>query len=200
MKRTEASARILAMGLLAAAAPALLGGCAEAVVGGAVAGAAVVHDRRTPGTVIDDQLIELRWLHEYYSDAELKKQTHISATSFNGVVLLTGEAPTEALRARAEAIARRLPKVRRVHNEIRIAAPSSLAQRSSDALITAKVKTALFKVKLKGFDPTRVNVTTSNGTVYLQGLVTRAEADAVVEQVRRVKGVQRVVKVFEYIG
>jgi len=162
MKRTEASARILAMGLLAAAAPALLGGCAEAVVGGAVAGAA--------------QLIELRWLHEYYSDAELKKQTHISATSFNGVVLLTGEAPTEALRARAEAIARRLPKVRRVHNEIRIAAPSSLAQRSSDALITAKVKTALFKVKLKGFDPTRVNVTTSNGTVYLQGLVTRAEA------------------------
>ena len=192
--------RTMAALALAASAAGLLGGCAEAVVGGAVAGAAVVHDRRTPGTVIDDQLIELRWLHEYYNDQELKKQTHISATSVNGVVLLTGEAPTEALRARAEAIARRLPKVRRVHNEIRIAAPSSLSQRSSDALITAKVKTALFKVKVKGFDPTRVNVTTSNGTVYLQGLVTRTEADAVVEQVRRVKGVQRVVKVFEYIG
>ena len=179
---------------------ALLAGCAEMVVGGAVAGAMVAHDRRTPGTVIDDQLIELRWIHEYHKDEELKKQSHISATSYNGILLLTGEAPTEALRARAEAIARRLPKVRRVHNEIRIAAPSSLSARSADALTTAKVKTRLFKVKLKDFDPTRVKVITSNGTVYLMGLVTRAEADAVIEQVRRVKGVQRVVKVFEYIG
>ncbi len=200
MKNTEASARTLALALLAAATPALLGGCAEAVVGGAVAGAAVVHDRRTPGTVIDDQLVELRWIHEYHKDETLKKQSHISATSYNGVLLLTGEAPTEDLRARAEAIARGLPKVRRVHNEIRIAAPSSLSARSSDALITAKVKTSLFKVKLEDFDPTRVKVVTSNGTVYLMGLVTRQEAAAVVEQVRRVKGVQRVVKVFEYIG
>ena len=93
---------------------------------------------------------------------------------------------------------RKIPKVRKVHNEILIAAPSSLVSRSSDGLITSKAKVALFSLnKIKGFDPTRVKIVSENGVVYLLGILKQHEVTPVIETVRRVGGVQRVVKLFE---
>ncbi len=177
-----------------------LAGCAAPlVVGGAAATASIAHDRRTTGTVIEDQSIELRIRSAFNKDPELGKQTHINITSFNGIVLLSGEAPTSALRERAGDIARRTQKVRRVHNEIQIAAPSSMMTRSSDSWITTKVKSTMLGAAGDGFDPTRIKVVTENGTVFLMGLVTHSEASRATELARQVKGVQRIVKLFEYL-
>lgn len=178
---------------------ALLQGCAAAVVTGAAAGGSAMYDRRTSGTLLEDQNIEFKALARFNGDAALNAQAHLNATSYNQVVLLTGETPTAELRARAEEIINSIPKVKRVVNELTIAAPSSMTARASDALITSKVKTRLFKIKLPSFTPERVKVVTEAGAVYLMGLVTRAEASATIEETRRVGGVQRVVNVFEYI-
>ena len=174
-------------------------GCAGAVVAGGAAGASAVHDRRTVGNVVADQEIEIKAVAARKKDPAFKG-SHINVISFNGVVLLTGETPTAEVRQRMEDRVRAIEGVRRVHNEISVAAPSAFASHASDAWITTKAKASLFRVKIDKFDPTRVKVHTENGTVYLMGLLTRTEADAVVEQVRQVRGVQRVVKVFEYIG
>lgn len=182
----------------ACAAPLLLGGCVAVAVTGAATGAAVVHDRRTAGTVIEDKAIELKADDALYHDKDVNDKTHIDVTSYNEVVLVTGEAPTEALRDQVIQLIRAIPKVRHVYNEIVIAAPSSFISRSSDTLITAKVKTALFEIK--DFDPTRVKVVTERGVVYLMGLLTRQEAELATNAARRVGGVQKVVKMFEYIG
>ncbi|VAW76797.1 21 kDa hemolysin precursor [hydrothermal vent metagenome] len=177
----------------------LLNACVPLVIGGAATTASVAHDRRTTGSVVEDQSIKLRIRSALNKDPELSKQAHINITSFNGIVLLSGEAPTSAMHQRAGDIARRAEKVRRVHNELQIAAPSSIMSRTSDSWITTKVKSSLLTIKQKGFDPTRVKVVTENGTVYLMGLVTRSEADAVTEEARKNKGVQRIVKLFEYL-
>ncbi len=172
-------------------------GCAPMIVAGAATGVAAVHDRRSAGTVLDDQVIEFQALGNLHADKELYRQAHISVTSYNNVALLTGEAPTEALRKRAVEIVRGIEKVRRVHNEITLAAPSSFTSRSSDTLLTGKVKVAM--VGIQGFNPTRVKVVTENGVVYLLGLVTRAEAETATEAARTTSGVQRVVRIFEYV-
>jgi osmotically-inducible protein OsmY len=100
----------------------------------------------------------------------------------------------------AETITRGIPKVRLVHNEMTIAAPNSYMVRSSDSLITAKVKTGLFGItELEDFDPTRVKVVTENGVVYLMGILNQTEANAVTNKARQVGGVQKVVKLFEYL-
>jgi osmotically-inducible protein OsmY len=178
----------------------IVSACAPVIIGGATATGAAAHDRRTVGTFVDDEGIELKARLAVLNDNELNSQIHINITSINYVVLLSGEAPTEALRSQAEGIVRNLPKVRRIHNEMTIAAPSSLMTRSSDTVITAKAKTGLFKIKQEGgFDPTRVKIVTENGIVYLMGLLYRNEADVVTAQVRQVSGVQKVVKLFEYL-
>lgn len=176
-----------------------ISGCAGAVIAGGAAGASAVHDRRTVGSVVSDQEIEIKAIAARKQDPVFEG-SHINIISFNGVVLLTGEALTPQAKQRMEEKVRAIEGVRRVHNEITVAAPSAFASHASDAWITTKAKASLFKVKLDNFDPTRVKVHTENGTVYLMGLVTRAEGEAVVEEVRQVRGVQRVVKVFEYIG
>lgn len=177
----------------------VLSGCAPVVVGGAATTASVAHDRRTTGSVVEDQAIEVRIYSDLHEDADIDRQTHINVTSYDGIVLLSGEAPSEALRTRAGQIARDTEKVRRVHNEIQIAAPSSMMTRSSDSWVTTKVKSSLFGVKIDGFDPSRVKVVTENGTVFLMGLVSQAEAAAATDQARQVGGVQRIVKLFEYL-
>ena len=176
-------------------------GCAGVVVGGAATGAAVIHDRRSAGTVIDDQGLGWKISNEIFSDKELSEPSHINVTVYNGAVLLTGETPTEDLKLRANAIAARVSdKEKPVYNELAIAEPTSLTTRTNDAYITTKVKTALFDIQsIKGFDVTRVKVTTENSVVYLMGLVTSVEADAVTEKTRNVGGVKKVVKLFEYI-
>ncbi|HYQ71851.1 MAG TPA: BON domain-containing protein [Gammaproteobacteria bacterium] len=178
----------------------LLYGCAAAVVGGAATGATAVHDRRTVGTFIDDEGIELKARLAIFNDRELNSQIHINIISVNGVVLLVGQAPTEAARLKAAEIVSTVPKVRLIHNEMTVAAPNSYMTRSSDALITAKVKAQLFSIKgHPDFDPTRVKVVTENGVVYLMGILKHTEADTVTNEARQVGGVQKVVKLFEYI-
>ncbi len=186
--------------ILIALVAALLQGCAAAVVTGAATGAAVAYDRRTSGVMLEDQNVELKIASRLRNDPGISAQAHINNTSFNLTVLLTGETPTPELRARAEAIARGVPNVKRVVNELTIAAPSSMTARASDTLITSKVKTGLLKVDIEDYSPERVKVVTEAGVVYLMGLVTQAEANATIEITRRVGGVQRVVNVFEYVN
>lgn len=172
-----------------------LSGCFPLAATGAAATAYVAADRRTAGTVIDDETIELKASNRI--SEKLGNQVHVDVTSYNHVVLLTGEAPTEALKAEAEKIARGLPNVRNVVNEIQIAGPSSLASRSNDALITSKVKARF--IDANKFSPNYVKVVTENGVVYLLGLVTHKEAEDAVQIARTTGGVRKVVKVFEYI-
>src|SRR3990172_6517970 len=172
-------------------------GGAAVLATGAATGVAVVHDQRSTGAIIDDQSIEIKATGSLTSDRQIFKETHINVTSYNGMVLVTGEAPTEELRNRVIDIVRKIDRVKRVYNEVKIAAPSSLVARSSDSLITGKVKGRLLGTK--GFDSTRVKVVTEAGVVYLLGLVTRAEADIATEAARQTDGVQRVVKIFEYV-
>jgi len=179
----------------------LLNGCAAVVVGGAAAsGVNMAHDRRTVGAYIDDEGIELKALNAIHQEQELSGQIHINIISINGVVLLVGQAPTEAFRQQAGSVVQGIEKVRLVHNEMTIAAPNSMMTRSSDSLITTKVKGSLFGVKgQEDFGPTRVKVVTENGTVYLMGLLYHAEAEAAAGEASQVSGVQKVVKLFEYL-
>ena len=176
-----------------------LNGCAGLLVGGAATGVTVVHDRRTAGTVIDDQTIELK-LQDALNQ-QLPPGNHISVTSYNGAALLTGQVISAPARQQAEEIARRIdPPVREVYNELVIGPTLSLSVQGNDALLTTKVKTSLFQINnLPDFDPSRVKVVTENGVVYLLGLVRPVEADAAAEIASRVAGVRQVVTIFEYI-
>jgi len=178
--------------------PLSLSGCAAVVIGAAVGTtAAVTHDRRTTGTFIEDQNIELKAAKSFYSDKEIHDSSHLNVTSYNLVVLITGETPSEDIRNRIVNIVREIPKVTHVYDELTIAAPSSWTSRSSDSLITSKVKTKL--LILKDFDGTRVKVVTDKGVVYLMGLLTKAESDDATRVAQGTGGVQKVVKLFQYI-
>ncbi len=173
-----------------------LSGCVAVAAGGAAATTAVVaSDRRTTGTFIEDQALELKAARTLNSDSEIKKETHLNITSYNTHMLITGEAPSEELRDRAVELVRKLPKVSKVYNEIAVAAPSSYMSRSSDTVITTKVKTKLFGQK--GLDATKVKVVTERGIVYLMGLLNPEEAETATEAARQVGGVQKVVKLFQ---
>jgi osmotically-inducible protein OsmY len=180
-----------------------LSGCAGLLFGGAAAtGVSAIHDRRTTGTMLDDQNIEFYSYVTFRKTAELEsaERAHINVTSYNNAVLLSGEVLTPDLRQIAEDKVRNVSKVRFIHNELAVSQPSSLQSRATDTIITAGVKASLFKIRdIPDFDPTRVKVVTEKGTVYLFGLLTTQEAEAVTETVRRVNGVQQVVKLFEYI-
>lgn len=172
-------------------------GCAAVAVGGAAAatGTAVV-DRRTTGTLVEDQTIEVKAYKALNADTELKEQGHFNVTSYNTVVLLSGETPTDAMRQRAMEIVKGVDKVSHVYNELTIAAPSSLTSRSSDSIITTKVKTKLFADKqISGI---QIKVVTEKGVVYLMGIVSRAEAEIATNIARQTGGVQKVVKLFQY--
>ena len=172
-------------------------GCFGLVATGTTASAVAAQTRRTPGSFIDDELIELKVLAAIHENRDMSRQIHVNATSVNGLVLLTGEAPGESLRTRITEIARSIPKIRGVQNEIALQAPSTLIARASDAVVTAKVKLTLFQDK--ELNAATVKVVTERGTVYLMGLLRQDEADRATEITRRVPGVQRVVKVMEYI-
>jgi osmotically-inducible protein OsmY len=180
--------------LLMVAALPLLGGCAAAVVGGAATGVLVANDRRTVGTVTEDQSIQLKAgsrIGERVTDG------HINSTSYNRLVLLTGEVPTQAARDEAERIARSVENVRGVYNELQIAGNSALSSRTNDAYITTKIKARF--VDSQKFNPVHVKVVTENGAVFLLGMVNRAEADTATEIARTTGGVQKVVRLFEYL-
>ena len=177
----------------ALAAP-LLQGCVEMAVVGAGVALATVEDRRTTGTQLEDRGIELRTANRI--DDRHGERVHVNVTSFNRYVLLTGEVPDEATRADIEAIARSVPNVAGVSNDLQIAGRSSRTSRSNDALITANVKTRL--VDANKANPFHVKVVTEAAVVYLLGIVTEQEAADTVEIARTTSGVRKVVKMFEY--
>lgn len=155
------------------------------------------YGKRSFGRFIDDGLIETKAkVNINKASAELKK-AHIGVTSYNGVVLLAGQVPTEDARQLAGEVVRKVRNVKRLHNELSIAGPISMPARSNDAWLTSKVKTKLLaSSRVKG---RRIKVVTENGVVHLMGLVTRAEADQVVDVVRGTFGVQKIIRIFEYI-
>jgi len=176
-------------------------GCVPALmVGGTAATLSVAHDRRAAGSIVDDQIIELKAYSELYRHQELNNDAHISVTSYNYAVLLTGQVATPAAQQLAEQTVSRIDKVNRVYNELAVGPPSSFSQRAYDSTITAKVKTALLLIEgLPDFDSTRVKVVTEAGVVYLLGLLRPSEAEAVTNKARHVSGVQKVVTLYEYI-
>lgn len=179
----------------------LLTSCSTLATGGAeVTGLALWHDRRTSQALAEDERIEIAAALELNSRNDMRSKCHFNVTAYNGVVLVTGETPTEQLRNKAISTVRVISGIKLVYNELTIAQPSSFATRSYDTLITAKIKSALTNVKdIPGFDATRIKVITESGVVFLLGLVHKSEAQVATEIARREHGVKRVVKLFEYI-
>lgn len=172
----------------------VISGCAAVVVGGAAAtGFIVGEDRRTVGTITEDQGIEVKAANRIEDKV---KDAHINVTSYNRAVLLTGEVPNEAAKADAERIARAVENVRSVFNELQVAGNASLQARTNDSVITSKVKARF--VDASKFSPVHVKVVTENGVVYLLGMVKKQEAADATEVARTTGGVRKVVRLFEY--
>jgi osmotically-inducible protein OsmY len=181
--------------LLLALVSGALQGCVPAVAVGVGAGVMIAQDRRTSETYFDDQKIETRAAE--LIDRQIDSVRHINVTSFDYHVLISGEVPDEDTKAQAEKIVSGIEMVRGVNNELVVSPTSSLASRSNDALITSNVK--LRFVNSKDFNADHIKVVTENGTVYLMGLVKHTEADAAAEVASTTQGVQRVVRMFEYL-
>jgi len=182
------------LALLAIAVLPLLNGCAAVAVGGAAAGVVMVDDRRTVGTITEDQGIEFKAsgrVGEKFANA------HLNFTSYNRMLLITGEASDAAAKSEIEKIARAVENVRGVYNEIQVAGNSAFSARASDTYLTSKVKARF--IDARKFNAIHVKVVTEAGTVYLLGLVTRQESNDATELARTTGGVQRVVRVFEYL-
>ena len=188
--------RLAATLLATVALGSLLAACAPLLVGGAAVGTAlIVTDRRTSGAQLEDEGIELRSasrMREAFGD-----RAHINITSYNRQVLLTGEVPNDQARQQAEQLVSAVPNIRGVVNELAVMGNTSLTQRSSDVLVTGKVRASL--VDASDVQATAFRVVTERGIVYLMGRVTQREADRATQIARTVGGVTKVVRVFEFI-
>lgn len=173
-----------------------LSGCVGAFLAGAATGGLIVYDRRNLQTVSDDQHIRYRAQKNIAEDANMK-DTHISVASFHYNLLLVGQSPTASQRANAERIARSIGGVKRIYNEITIAPATPPGIRSNDAWITTKVKAQLLGAN--GLHSGEIKVVTENSTVYLMGRVSKAQSQIAVDETRKVIGVKRIVKVFQYV-
>jgi osmotically-inducible protein OsmY len=195
MKRTKPARPVAAIAAVLAVAT-LLGACAPLVVGGAMVGTSLmVTDRRTSGTQVEDQTIEVKGatrVREIVGD-----RGHAIVTSYNRLVLLTGEVPTEADKAAIEQAVARVDNVRSVVNELALMPPSSLSSRSNDTILTSKVKASF--VDAKDLQSNAFKVVTERGVVYMMGLVTEREATRATDIARGVGGVQKVVRVFDVL-
>lgn len=175
----------------------LLSSCIAIAVGGAVM---VASDRRTAGTVLDDQTIEIAVSDHIYSAPDFAGGDHVKVEVYQGVVLLVGEVVTEAKKSIAGSRAAEVDNVLRVVNELAVDRSASFGERLDNTWLTTKINTILIKENpVAGFDATRIKVVTSQNSIYLMGLVTRKEGDAVAEIVRNIGGVEKVVKVFSYM-
>ena len=189
-------ARLATHTLAAALLGTSLSACAPLLIGGAAMGTMVAIDRRTSGTQLEDETIELRAasrLREILGD-----RAHVNVTSYNRQVLLTGEVADAAARQAAEQAVAKIDNVRSTVNELGVMAPSTLSQRAGDTYITGKVKATL--VDAKDLTAPAFKVLTERGTVFLMGRVTQREADRATSLVRQVSGVKRVVRVLEIIS
>jgi osmotically-inducible protein OsmY len=188
--------RPLAKAVLCAALLASLQGCVAMMAGSAVMGAVATADRRTLGAQTEDKAIAVK--AEFQIPKITGENGHVNATSYNRKVLLTGEVKDEAMKAAVEREVRSISNVESVINELEIAGPASYTSRSSDALVTAKVKASL--VDKKTVSAVSFKVVTERGNVYLMGIVTQREGNIAADVAKGVSGAQRVVKIFEYIS
>jgi len=190
MNKTTAAQAVLCAALLSS-----LAGCFPLIAGGVAMGAVATADRRTLGAQTEDKSITVK--------AEVKlgnlggDNGHINIASFNRKVLITGEVPDQRTKETAEREVRAIEGVQEVFNELVISGPASYTSRSSDALVTTKVKASL--VEMKTISASSFKVVTENGTVFLMGRVTQREGDIATNVTKSVAGVQKVVKLFEYI-
>ena len=176
----------------------MLSGCFGFIAGAAVAGVSIINDRRDTKIILQDKDIS----HQAYLAVEsvpaLAKRCHIVFNSYNRILLVTGQAPTAALKSRAIDAIAQVPHVKRIYNEIEIEAPTSAIARSNDVWLTTKVRTEL--LLSKNIHSGQISILTENGKVYLMGLVTPKEGEAAVQIVRKIPGIRRVVKLFEYLS
>ncbi|AVS60745.1 BON domain-containing protein [Paracidovorax avenae] len=173
-----------------------LSACAPLVIGGAAVGTMMAADRRTTGTQVEDETIELRAgnrLRDTFGD-----RVHVNVTSYNRQVLLTGEVPSQQDKERVEQTVLTVENVRSVVNDLAVMSASTLSQRANDTLITGKVRASL--VDAKDIFATAFKVVTERNTVYLMGRVTQREADRATEIARGVNDVRKVVRVFEIVS
>lgn len=188
--------RLAAATLAAAAALTALPGCAPLLIGGAMVGGTMMAlDRRSSGAQVDDQAIELKAAARV---RELALPAHINVTSYNRVVLITGEVTREADKATVEQVVSRVEAVRSVVNELAVMDTSTVRARANDGVLSGKVKASF--VDAKDLQAQAAKVVTERGIVYLMGRVTEREANRFAEVARSVDGVQKVVRVFEVIS
>jgi osmotically-inducible protein OsmY len=197
MTRSFSPARSRGLAAAALATLTLLAGCAPILIGGAVVGGAMVAtDRRTSGSQVDDEVIELKSkgrMGEAFPD----DRARINTTSYNRMVLLTGEVPNEADKITAEQVVARIDNVLSVVNELSVGPPNTFSEKTKDAFVTTKVKASI--VDAKDLFANSIKVVTHRGVVYLMGRVTEREANRASEIARGVSGVVKVVRVFEIL-
>ena len=188
--------RTLCTALAAAALAGALSACAPLIIGGAVVGGVMAVDRRTAGTQVEDEGIELRALNRLRET--LGSRAHVNVTSYNRQALLTGEVPTAQDRQTAEQILSTVENVRSVVNDLAVMPPSTLSQRSNDTFITGKVRASL--VDAQDISANSFKVVTERNTVYLMGRVSQREANRATDIARGVTDVRKVVRVFEIVS
>lgn len=174
-----------------------LAGCIPAAfVAGAAAGGAVIYDKRSMKTMLEDGKISNLAQSRINQDPQLKGRSHISVAAFDHIVLMVGQAQTPELKQRAYQIVASVPDIKRIYNEVQIEGSISYLQRSSDDWITTKVKSRMLATP--GLNSTQIKVVTEAGVVYLMGEVSQSQGNLAADAARRVGGVVKVVKVFEY--
>ena len=194
---TAKRARSLLLAGLAAASLCSLSGCGLFVVGGAAATTATVaSDRRTAGEQVDDKTIQVKSANDL--GAIVGSQGRVNSTSYAGWLLLVGDVPSEQIKQQAGDRAAKIPKVKRVFNELRVGPITPLSVRSNDTWLTSKVMASL--IDTKGVPTRTIVVTTERGVVYLMGKVTTTEAELAAKVASGVSGVNKVVKLFEIVS
>ena len=188
--------RVVGTALAAATLAAALSACAPLIVGGAVVGGVMAVDRRTAGTQIEDEGIELRAANRIRE--ALGDRAHVNVTSYNRQVLLTGEVATAQDRQAVEQMVSQVENVRSVVNDLAVMPPSTLGQRSTDTFITGKVRASL--VDAQDISANSFKVVTERNTVYLMGRVSQREANRATDIARGVTDVRKVVRVFEIVS
>ncbi len=181
---------VVSLEFLTACVPIILGAAAVSVIDLSL-------ERRTTGRVIDDNFLELELRNIYSTDEQLGATENISVVVFNGIVLLTGEVHTDVQRQHATALAEQLVQTKKVVNVLDLSGKTNLASRANDSYITGKVKSKL--IRADNVPSSNIKVVTERSRVYLLGLVTRAEAEAAFNVTKTVRGITRIIDVFEYI-
>ncbi len=175
----------------------LLQGCAAAVIAGTASAVTAANDRRTIGSQIDDNNIEIKASIALSEVERLEKFANVSAVSVNGIVLLVGQVANEEMRNEAQRTIEGVSGIRKIHNQIRIGSNIGITTQTHDSWLTSKVKAQLLTAK--DISSNNIKVVTENAEVFLMGLVSDSESTQAVNITRNVSGVERVIKVFEYM-